>query len=137
LRERREDIPLLVEHFVRVYAFRMKKSINSTPKRTMDALMQWDWPGNIRELENFVERSVILTHGSVLAVPISELVPAGAVVQRTLEVVEREHILKVLGECGGNLDGPIGAAARLGVHRTTLQSKLKELRIDHRQYRAG
>jgi formate hydrogenlyase transcriptional activator len=137
LRERREDIPLLAEHFVRRYAFRMKKSINSIPNKTMDAMMRWDWPGNIRELENFVERSVILTHGSVLAAPISELLPPRAIVQRTLEAVEREHVLKVLGECRGHLSGPRGAAARLGMPRTTLQSKLKKLGIDCRQYRAG
>ena len=137
LRERREDIPLLAEHFVRRYAFRMKKSINSIPNKTMDALMRWDWPGNIRELENFVERSVILTHGSVLAAPISELLPTRAGAQRTLEVVEREHVLKVLSECRGHLSGPRGAAARLGMPRTTLQSKLKKMGIDRRQYRAG
>jgi formate hydrogenlyase transcriptional activator len=137
LRERREDIPLLAEHFVRTYAFRMKKSINRIPNKTMDAMMRWDWPGNIRELENFVERSVILTNGSVLAAPISELLPARAVGQRTLEVVEREHVLKVLGECCGHLSGPRGAAARLGMPRTTLQSKLKKLGIDRRQYRAS
>ena len=136
LRERREDIPLLAQHFVQTYAYRMKKSIDSIPNKTMDALMRWDWPGNVRELENFVERSVILTNGSVLAAPIGELLPAAALEQRTIEAVEREHILKVLEECRGRLDGPSGAAARLGVPRTTLQSKLKKLGIDRRQYRA-
>src|ERR1700734_2077184 len=72
-RERREDIPLLIEHFVRKYANRMNKSILSIPARTMETLVRWAWPGNIRELENFVERSVILTPGLVLQVPLSEL----------------------------------------------------------------
>ena len=135
LRERRSDIPLLVEHFVRKHARSMRKSITSIPAKTMDALMQWDWPGNVRELENFLERSVILTHGSVLAAPIGELVAENAVPQGTLELVEREHILRVLKESGGQLSGPGGAAARLGLPRTTLQSKLKQLGIDHRQYR--
>ena len=134
LRERRSDIPLLVEHFVRKHAHRMKKSITSIPTKTMDALMQWAWPGNVRELENFLERSVILTHGSVLAAPIGELAPQDSP-EGTLELVGREHILRVLKESGGRLSGPGGAAARLGLPRTTLQSKLKQLGIDRRQYR--
>jgi formate hydrogenlyase transcriptional activator len=129
LRERRPDIPSLVEHFVRKHAQHMNKHITSIPKTIMDALMYWDWPGNVRELENFIERSVILTHGSVLAAPISEL-SEGMAGQKTLEMIGREHILRALQESSGQLSR---AAARLGLPRTTLQSKLKQLGIDHRQ----
>jgi PAS domain S-box-containing protein len=136
LRERRDDIPLLVEHFVQRIGGRMNRSITSIPKKTMEALMQWDWPGNVRELENFVEHSVILTQGSVLAAPINELmiVPeAGA--PGTLRAAEHEHILRILRESNGQLSGPNGAAARLGLPRSTLQSKLKQLGIEHQHYR--
>jgi PAS domain S-box-containing protein len=136
LRERREDIPLLVEHFVRRFSSRMNRSIASIPKKTMEALVQWDWPGNVRELENFIERSVILTQGSVLAAPINELVSvpeAGAT--DTLRATDREHILRVLRESHGQLSGPKGAAARLGLPRSTLQSKLKQFGIEHQHYR--
>ena len=133
LRERREDIPPLVEHFVQKCARRMGKSITSIPKKTMDALMAWEWPGNVRELENFVERSVILTQGSVLASPLSELqpiTPERTIVDETLEATEREYILRALRESHGQIGGPRGAAARLGLKRTTLQSKLKHLGIN-------
>lgn len=133
LRERREDIRLLVEHFVQKCAKRMNRKITSIPKKTLDALMQWDWPGNVRELENFVERSVILTHGSVLVAPLSELTPVSEVDGNdTLEAAEREHILRALRESRGQIGGPRGAAARLGLKRTTLQSKLKQMGIDRR-----
>ncbi|MFY9559813.1 MAG: sigma 54-interacting transcriptional regulator [Terriglobales bacterium] len=137
LRERPEDIPLLTEHFVRKCATRMNKSITSIPKKTMDALKQWTWPGNVRELENFVERSVILTYGSVLLAPLKELeaVTTDNGTDDTLEAVAREHILRALQQSHGRLSGPSGAAARLGMNRTTLQSKLKRLGIDHQQYR--
>ncbi len=134
LRERLEDIPLLVEHFVGRYAGRMNKSILSIPKKAMDALMQWDWPGNIRELENFVERSVILTEGSMLNTPLGELpYPARTDADGTLESTQREHILRTLRQSGGKLGGPAGAAVRLGLKRTTLQSKLKRLGIGARE----
>jgi PAS domain S-box-containing protein len=140
LRERREDIRPLVEHFVRKFADQMKKSITSIPSKTMEMLVRWDWPGNIRELENFVERSVILTPGSVLQVPLAEL---QAAVERgsagngdSLRDRERERILRVLRECHGRLGGPDGAAARLGLKRTTLQSKLDQLGIKPGTYRA-
>ena len=133
LRERREDIRLLVEHFVRKYASRMNKSITSIPAKTIEALAQWAWPGNIRELENFLERSVILTPGSVLQAPLSELQTAADEGNRgssgTLREQERERVLRVLRECNGQLGGPDGAAARLGLKRTTLQSKLSHLGI--------
>lgn len=135
LRERREDIQLLVEHFVQKCARRMNKSITSIPKRTMDALMEWEWPGNVRELENFIERSVILTQGSVLVAPLTELAPIGTVeksVDETLETTEREHILRALRESHGQIGGPKGAATRLGLKRTTLQSKLKHFGINPR-----
>lgn len=135
LRERRDDIPLLVEHFVRKFAQRMKKPITSVPKKTMDALQVWQWPGNIRELENFIERSVILTHGSVLVVPLSELqsiAPGETVMDETLEAAEREHILRALRESHGQISGLHGAAKRLGMKRTTLQSRMKRLGISSR-----
>jgi PAS domain S-box-containing protein len=133
LRERRDDIPLLVEHFVKKFALRMKKTITSIPKKTMDALAEWDWPGNIRELENFVERSVILTQGSVLIAPLKELalIPTtGKSPDHTLEAKDREHILRALRESDGQIGGPRGAAMRLGFKRTTLQSKMKQLGIN-------
>jgi PAS domain S-box-containing protein len=141
LRERREDIPLLIEHFVRKYANRMNKSILSIPARTMETLVRWAWPGNIRELENFVERSVILTPGLVLQVPLSELHAESeseldADETETLRDKERQRILRALRECNGQLGGPNGAAARLGLKRTTLQSKLNGFGISPGGYRA-
>ena len=133
LRERREDIRLLVEHFTQKFARRMNKSITSIPKRTMEALIEWRWPGNVRELENFIERSVILTQGSVLVSPLSELEPNTTPERRvdeTLEATEREHILRALRESHGQVGGLKGAAMRLGLKRTTLQSKLKHLGIN-------
>jgi formate hydrogenlyase transcriptional activator len=140
LRERREDIRPLVEHFVRKFAVHMKKSITSIPSKTMEMLVRWDWPGNIRELENFVERSVILTPGSVLQAPLAELhaaVDLGAMgSNENLRDKERERILRALRDCHGKLGGPDGAAARLGLKRTTLQSKLDQLGIKPGGYRA-
>jgi formate hydrogenlyase transcriptional activator len=134
LRERREDIPLLVEHFVHKISRRMNKSITSVPKKTMDALIGWSWPGNVRELENFLERSLILTTGSVLNAPLSELQSAAVANEKdeTLEAAERRHILTALRETRGQISGPRGAATRLGLKRTTLQSKLKHLGINPR-----
>jgi PAS domain S-box-containing protein len=136
LRDRREDVRVLVEHFVRHYASRMNKSITSIPSKTMEALVQWEWPGNIRELENFVERSVILTPGSVLQAPLGELRGSGVESDGgTLRDREREKIIRVLSECHGQLGGPNGAAARLGLKRTTLQSRLSQLGIKPEAYR--
>ena len=138
LRERREDIPLLVRYFVRKFALRMERQIETIPKETMKALTAWPWPGNVRELENLMERSVILTHGGALHVPISEMrsddrtVPP--VAHRSLENVEREHILRVLRQTKGAISGPDGAAVRLGLKRTTLQSKMQRLKITRRDY---
>jgi formate hydrogenlyase transcriptional activator len=135
LRERRDDIRLLVEHFVQKCMLRMNKSITSIPKTTMDALMGWEWPGNVRELENFIERSVILTQGSVLVAPLSELRPIATqneIADESLAAKEREHILRALQESHGQIGGLRGAAMRLGLKRTTLQSKLKHLGINPR-----
>jgi len=137
LRERADDIPRLVRYFVTRYAKRMDKKIDSVPAETMKALQRWHWPGNVRELENFMERSVILTTGFSLNAPTSELfstsiaAPASA---GTLESTERDHILKVLRETKGTLAGPTGAAARLGLKRTTLQYKMKKLGITRNLY---
>ena len=132
LRERREDIPILVRYFTQHYAVRMKKNIQTVPAKTLEVLSRYAWPGNIRELENLVERSVILTQGADLQVPMSELqtesrlAASGAV---TLEEAEREQILRVLRETKWVVGGPGGAAARLGLKRTTLQSKMQKLNI--------
>jgi len=135
LRERQEDIPMLVEHFVQKCAKRMGRSITSIPRKTMDTLIAWHWPGNVRELENFIERSVILTNGSVLTAPLSELEASLAASIRkneTLEAAERRHILEALRQSNGRISGQNGAAARLGLKRTTLQSKLKQMKINPR-----
>jgi PAS domain S-box-containing protein len=134
LRERGEDIRLLVEHFVQKCARRMNKSITSIPKKTMDALMAWHWPGNVRELENFIERSVILTEGSVLAAPVHvlERSTADKGADETLESAERDYILRALKASRGQIGGLRGAAMRLGLKRTTLQSKMKHLGINPR-----
>jgi transcriptional regulator with GAF, ATPase, and Fis domain len=111
----------------------MNKPIQVIPSETMSALVNWDWPGNIRELENFIERSVILTSGTVLKVPLAELSNLGEERQirrdATLQTAERDHILRVLRETGGVISGMRGAAARLGLKRTTLQSKMQKLGI--------
>jgi formate hydrogenlyase transcriptional activator len=140
LRERREDIRPLVEHFVRKFSQQMKRSITSIPSGTMEMLVRWEWPGNIRELENFVERSVILSPGSVLQSPLSELEKSmeegGNGESMTLRHIDGERILRALRDCHGRLGGPDGAAARLGLKRTTLQSKLDHLGIKPGVYRA-
>lgn len=139
LRERREDIPVLVRHFVRKFALRMDRHIESIPSETMRALKDWSWPGNIRELENLMERSVILTEGLSLRVPLAELRSHGhgalAKSDRTLDSAEREHIVRILRETGGVLSGPHGAAHRLGMKRTTLQSKMQKLKITRHDYK--
>jgi formate hydrogenlyase transcriptional activator len=137
LRERRDDIPLLVRHFVRKFAQRMDRHIETVPKKTMSALIAWSWPGNVRELENFMERSVILTEGNALRVPLAELHSEGrphAQPDHTLGSAEREHILRVLRQTDGVLAGPDGAARRLGLKRTTLQSKMQRLKITRKDY---
>jgi formate hydrogenlyase transcriptional activator len=134
LRERPEDIPLLVRYFAQKYGRRMEKQIESVPAAAMKKLAAWHWPGNIRELENFIERSVILTHGSALHVPVGELRSGGngsaAPVQNTSE---RDDILRVLKSANGRVGGPQGAAAMLGMKRTTLISRMQKLGINPRQ----
>ena len=137
LRERRQDIPMLVRHFLRHYALRMDRHIETIPAETMNALTNWHWPGNVRELENFIERSVILSEDTVLRAPLAELeieMLQGGSSDHTLDTVERQHILGVLRETGGLLSGPTGAAHRLGLKRTTLQSKMQRLRIAREDY---
>jgi formate hydrogenlyase transcriptional activator len=136
LRERREDIPLLVRYFTQKYARRMNRRIETIPSEAMEALANWNWPGNVRELENLIERAVILTRGAALNVPLAELrnggeaaAPAMTGALTTLEEAEREHILRALRECHGVVGGPAGAAARLGLKRTTLQSRMQKLGI--------
>ena len=133
LRERPEDIPLLVRHFAQKFAQRMKKRIETIPSEAMKALQAYHWPGNVRELENFIERAVILTQGEDLFVSLAELKRTPGHVTNsgttTLEQAEREHILKSLRETNWTIGGPAGAAAKLGMKRTTLQSKMQKLGI--------
>ena len=137
LRERREDIPLLVWHFARQFAERMKRRYESISPETMKALCEYNWPGNIRELQNLIERAVILCPGPVLRVPVRDLrhrtitVPhSGHSGQlQTLDEAERAHILRTLKEVRWVVGGPNGAAARLGMHRSTLQFRMKKLSI--------
>ncbi|MGA7109444.1 MAG: sigma 54-interacting transcriptional regulator [Terracidiphilus sp.] len=137
LRERAGDIPVLVRHFVATHSRRMGKTITSIPDDAMKALTRWSWPGNIRELENLLERAVILTRGTALYVPLAELkVEEGTedLEGATLHEAEREHILRVLREAKGQIGGEDGAAARLGLKRTTLNSKMKKLGIERSDY---
>jgi len=132
LRERAEDIPALVRHFAQKFALRMKKRIETIPAEAMKALQAYPWPGNVRELENFIERAVILTSGADLRAPLSELKvlsPPSNGSLKTLEDAEREHILKALREAKWTIGGSGGAAAKLGMKRTTLQSKMQKLGI--------
>jgi formate hydrogenlyase transcriptional activator len=134
LRERSEDIPLLVRHFVQHLARRMNKAIDTIPSKTMEALCQYRWPGNVRELENVIERAVILSPGPELQVPLREFqtlttADPNCGKHRTLKESERVHILAVLKETKWVLGGPKGAAARLGINRSTLQFRMKKLGI--------
>ncbi len=131
LRDRTEDIPLLVRHFTAKYAEKMNRSIDTIPIETMRTLLSWPWPGNIRELENFIERSVILSPGPTLQVPFDEIKPealpqAGTA---TLEQVERDHITRVIRECNGVVTA---AATRLGLHRTTLNAMMRKLGVSRK-----
>ena len=164
LRDRREDIPLLVSYFVQKSSKQMQKNIETIPMSVMKGLTVWDWPGNIRELENFIERAVILTRGKSLEAPLTELrksstaEPAEAaaqpgnediarIVKETIKSLngkkditgeharkQREEIVRALTDCKGRVGGADGAAARIGINRTTLLSRMKKLGIDPRQY---
>ena len=132
LRERREDIPALVEHFVEIYARRMSKQIENIPRETMSALASYEWPGNIRELQNLIERSVILSTGAVLRPPLLELkrsLEVQSMEAITLEEAERDHIRKTLEQTRWVVAGPNGAAARLGIKRSTLYFRMQKLGI--------
>ncbi len=143
LRDRPDDIPRLVRHFSQRFARRMGRRIDTIPSAVMEALVRYLWPGNVRELQNVIERAVILSPGPSLQVPLSDLQPAAtqAAAQATqptkasvtLADAEREHILGALREAGWVLAGPEGAAARLGMKRSTLQAKMKRLGISRPQ----
>jgi formate hydrogenlyase transcriptional activator len=134
LRERREDIPVLIRYFTQKHARKMNRPIEEIPSAAIEALTRYDWPGNIRELQNVIERSVILSPGRVLQVVMPEVVPSAPPVRVNLRVAEggdRERILQALREANGRVSGPKGAAERLGLRRTTLQSRMKKLGIEH------
>jgi formate hydrogenlyase transcriptional activator len=135
LRDRHDDIPILVQYFVQQYARRMNRRITSIPTESMNALARYHWPGNIRELQNFIERAVILTTGSTLNLPVRELkrgVGGASVV--TLETAERDAIIRALRDASGKVGGDHGAAAKLGMKRTTLQAKMRKLGIDTKAF---
>ena len=145
LRERREDIPLLVRHFVQHFSRRNNRVIETIPSESMEALIRYHWPGNIRELQNVIERAVIISKGSVLNVSLADLEPDVSTktspaitktspahhesLQDTLEETERAQILRALDEANGVIAGPNGAAARLGIKRSTLQLRMQKLGI--------
>jgi len=134
LRDRAEDIPELARHFVAQCARRMGRPAPAIPQAALDALTRWNWPGNIRELQNVIERAVILSSGSTLVLPLQDIQPrtrasSTARPAATLEDTERNAILGALRDSGGVIAGPTGAAARLGLRRTTLQSKMQRLGI--------
>jgi len=133
LRERREDIPLLVSHYIDKYAKRMQRRIETIPSQAMKAITSYSWPGNVRELQNFIERAVIVSPGTTLRPPVGEL---KEVVVRTdnskvstLREVEREHVMRAIRESNWVIGGPNGAAARLGMKRTTLAYRIRKLNI--------
>jgi formate hydrogenlyase transcriptional activator len=136
LRERKEDVPLLIRYFTQKYAKRMSRPIESIPSAAMEALTNYEWPGNIRELQNVIERSVILSPGRVLQIVLPEVAKSSPPSPRSPRMeasAERERILQALRECDGKVAGTDGAAAHLGLRRTTLQSRMKKLHIE-RQY---
>jgi formate hydrogenlyase transcriptional activator len=135
LRQRRDDIPRLVRHFTQRFAVRMGRRIETIPTRVLETLSRYPWPGNVRELQNVIERAVILSPGASLQVPLGDLPPPAAQpavatsAAMTLEEAEREHILAALRDTGWVVGGPRGASARLGMKRSTLQKKMKNLAI--------
>jgi formate hydrogenlyase transcriptional activator len=135
LRDRREDIPMLVRHYVDKYATRMNRHIETIPSRAMEVFASYPWPGNVRELQNFIERAVILSPGSALRPPLDELRrtsvpnPSPSSKMCTLEEMEREHVLQAIRDSNWVIGGPNGAAARLGMKRTTLTYRIRKLKI--------
>ncbi len=137
LRDRAEDIPLLVHYFLSRFSKTMGRNIESVPPDTMQALIRYPWPGNVRELEHLIERAVILSPGPELRIPNTELAYASEVIPQpsaTLVDMEREHIIRVLRETKGKIGGPGGAADRLGMNRTTLNSRMQKLRISRKDF---
>jgi formate hydrogenlyase transcriptional activator len=135
LRERPEDIPLLVRYFSQKYARRMQKRIETIPAAVLRKLTRWHWPGNVRELQNLVERAVILTRSSTLAISVPELANGGAnsALAKVGNLDEQDRIVRILKETKGRVGGPKGAAARLGLKRTTLLTRMKKLGIEPRK----
>jgi formate hydrogenlyase transcriptional activator len=130
LRERPDDIPKLVRYFTQKYSRLMNKRVENIPADAMEALVRYGWPGNVRELENLIERAVILSRGTILQIPLAEVRAAPeTVLPVTLQDAERDHIRRVLEKSNWVIGGPNGAATRLGMKRTTLQSKMKKLGI--------
>jgi formate hydrogenlyase transcriptional activator len=134
LRQRMEDIPMLVRHFVETYGARMSKQISRIPNEAMDTLMRYPWPGNVRELQNCIERAVILTTGGVLQVPPLRSRVLTRTEPVTLVEAQRDHIRKTLDESNWVVGGKSGAAARLGVHRTTLIDKMRRCGLSRAQF---
>jgi formate hydrogenlyase transcriptional activator len=142
LRERKEDIPMLVEYFIDRYASKAGKKIRSTSKKTLDLLQSYPWPGNIRELQNVIERSVILCDTESFSVDESWLVreslqtqPASQALSDKLVIQEKEMIKAALVESGGQVSGPLGAAAKLGIPPSTLESKIRSLKINKHRFK--
>ena len=136
LRERREDIPLLTRYFVQKHAQRLDRKVDRIPTQALEALMNYDWPGNIRELQNVIERSVILSNGPELRVDMPEMIggssptaPRSRRSSDAADAAERARILQALKDAKGIVGGPNGAAARLGLRRTTLQSRMRKYNI--------
>ncbi|MDD5204930.1 MAG: sigma 54-interacting transcriptional regulator, partial [Desulfobacterales bacterium] len=129
LRERHDDIPLLVWSFVKEFSKKMRKNIVSIPRKTMEAMQQYSWPGNVRELRNVVERAVILSNNHVLLINIPEIRNSTCMRRLTLNEMEKEYIAEVLSITGGRVRGENGAAAILGLKPTTLDSRMKKLGI--------
>jgi len=148
LRERQEDIPLLVRHLTQQFSRRMKKAIETIPSAAMDALCRYHWPGNIRELQNVIERAVIISAGPALSVDVADLKfprtshpeeraviaksETNGALHNVLEETERQQILQALEHCNWVVAGPNGAAARLGMNRSTLQLRIRKLGLSSR-----
>lgn len=136
LRERKEDIPLLVEYFVNKFSIRMGKSINKVPKSIMDVFTEHTWPGNIRELRNVIEGAIIMTSGNVLKFPDQPRIPGAGTKEifndKSLEEIERDYIIRILGKMGWRISGPKGAAIILGLKESTLRARMRKLGVSRR-----